>query len=296
MSSLPGSDLPSFAGFPSQINQELIKHLTPVFGDSEARAISWQLLEAILDSSKTQLLISQHPIDDLQSKLLSEALSRLKSGEPLQYILQRAYFCGLELVVGPGALIPRPETEELVYWILEEENQEKKRVLDLCTGSGCLALALKNVGKWGKVAGLDVSESALILARKSAQKLGLSVHWIQGDLLQESLHLEGNWDVIVANPPYVLETEAAEMEPQVLRFEPHLALFVEDSDPILFYKKIGLLASHILKPGGSLYFELNPKTDHQVADCLRTIGFKKIEFRADMQGKNRMLRCEKSTN
>ncbi|HRH36264.1 MAG TPA: HemK/PrmC family methyltransferase, partial [Catalimonadaceae bacterium] len=235
------SALPWLTGNPAQINQVLTKHLSPLFGKEEARIISSLLLEEIAGMSGTEIHFADQPLKAGQLTDLQNAVMRLKAGEPIQYIIGKVDFCSLQILVGPGVLIPRPETEELVHWVLEEQNQVKKRVLDLCTGSGCMALGLKKMGNWMSVSGLDVSEDALKYAHETSLRNGLEVEWIQADLRDE-LSFDRKFDVIVANPPYVLEVESAEMAPQVLDFEPHLALFTPNSDPVYFYSAIGLQA------------------------------------------------------
>lgn len=284
------SALPSLIGNPAQINQVLTKHLSPLFGVEEARTISSLLLEEILGMSRTEILMADQPLKAGQWTDLQNAVNRLRAGEPIQYIIGKADFCGLKIQVGPGVLIPRPETEELVLWVLEEKNQAKKGVLDLCTGSGCIALGLKKMGIWMSVSGLDVSEQALKYARETSSRYELAVGWIQADLRGE-ISFDQKFDVIVANPPYILEAESSEMLPQVLDFEPHIALFTLNSDPVYFYSVIARLALSWLNPDGNLYFELNPKTAEQVKLQLINLGFENVEFRQDMFGKTRMLKA-----
>lgn len=282
--------LPLLSGFPAQINQVLTKHLAPVFGEDESAAISNLLLEEITGLSRTEILFERRELVDSQVEWLRSAAARLIAGEPLQYILGKADFCGLKIRVGPGVLIPRPETEELVFWVLEDKNQDGKKVLDVCTGSGCIPLALRKLGNWSFVSGLDVSKEALNYAIETSRETGLKVDWILADVLGE-FQVKEKVDVITANPPYVLQSESAEMLPQVLDFEPHLALFTPDSDAVLFYSAIARKALKWLNPGGELFLELNPKTAEQVGLLLHKLGFEDLEFRSDMFGKTRMLKA-----
>lgn len=283
-------ETPLKVGLPGQINQDLRNRLTFHFGENEAAELAFQILEHVTGLTKTQILTENRPISIGQAFELENSVELLEKGHPLQYVIGKAWFCGLPLAIGQGALIPRPETEELVHWMLEEENQEAKTVLDLCTGSGCIALALRNLGNWHSVSGLDISAHALDYAKASSLLHGLSVNWILADL-------NSGWepfqklDIISANPPYILPSEANQMESHVLDFEPGIALFTPENDPIFFYSLIGNLAQQWLISGGKLYFELNPQTADQVVVMLQKAGFSDIETRLDMQGKKRMLKA-----
>ena len=275
----------------SQINQDFIKRLSVALGKSEAEAVFDLLVLHLTGKSKVELMVSQPlTLNEIQLDWMENAILRLLLQEPIQYILGYTHFLGLDIVVNPAVLIPRPETEELATWVLQSENQSDKSVLDLCTGSGCIALALQKLGNWQKVAGLDVSDSALEVARQNSERLGLEIDWIEVDLLK-AFSLDKSWDVLVSNPPYVLPSEAVDMTKGVLAHEPSLALFTPENDPILFYKTIGKLALKSLNPGGTLFFELNPKTAHEVADFLQNLGFEGVEIKKDMFGKERMLKA-----
>lgn len=256
-------------------------------GKGEAEAVVRILLEGL---GLFQFVTDELVLNDLQREKLEEAVVRLESGEPLQYVLGKAHFMGMDLDVNRNVLIPRPETEELVDWILKTEPQSGQSVLDLCTGSGCIALALRKLGNWKSLAGLDISTSALEVAAHNSNAHGLDINWIEDDLLKMRT-LPGSWDVIVSNPPYVLPEESHQMSRGVLEFEPSLALFTSSS--ILFYERIGLLSAKSLNPGGSLYFELNPLTCQDVKIMLESIGFEQIEIKKDMQRKDRMMRARK---
>ena len=281
---------PSVSGIPAQSNQDFVNRLTPVWGKDEAEAILRQLWEEYFGSVGMPIPFGPAIWPDGKAEMLEPLLIRLEKKEPLQYVLGKAWFGDLELKVNASVLIPRPETEELVHWLLETKDQKDKTVLDLCTGSGCIALALRKKGKWPSVSGLDVSVDALQVARENGEHLGLNVDWLEADLLKTDPGISGEWDVWVSNPPYVLLSEKAAIDPNVLNFEPHLALFVEDTDAVLFYRRILELGCRHLKPGGAVYFELNPLTVGEVAEAFSRLGYVNVEIRKDMFGKERMMR------
>jgi len=225
-----------------------------------------------------------------KASFLEEVFARLQKSEPLAYVLGKAPFMNLVLDVNPSVLIPRPETEELVDWILQSGSMTEKNVLDLCTGSGCIALALRKYGDWQTVSGLDVSKEALETAQRNGSQLGLAVRWLEVDLLRTDVQFDEKWEVWVSNPPYVLKSESGSILTSVLDFEPSLALFVPDLDPIVFYRIILELGQKYLKPGGALYFELNPMTAGEVVALFAFYGYEKVELKKDMSGKNRMVR------
>lgn len=225
--------------------------------------------------------------------LLENALSRLWKGEPLQHITGFTWFDGLKIQVSPSVLIPRPETEELVDWIAQTLPQEfHERIIDWCTGSGCIALALKNRFPLAEIAGYDWSEEALVMARSNADSLNLTVDFQLKDALKPDL--SGKAFLIVSNPPYIPETEAQLMHENVVTYEPGMALFVPDNDPLLFYKAITLHAIEALLPGGFLFFELHENYVAQTKEMVEATGaFSSVELKQDLQGKWRMLRAMK---
>ena len=236
------------------------------------------------------------PLDlspDVETRL-RDAIDRLAGGEPIQYILGETDFRGLKLRVAPGVLIPRPETAELVGWILGDFTSETLRVLDIGTGSGCIALALAGEKAEAEVWGLDISPAALGIARENGEINRLNVRWIEGDILDE-----GGWerlpdalDCIVSNPPYVMEKERAGMRPNVLEHEPALALFVPDDDPLRYYRAIARLARWKLRTGGWLYFEINEQCGEAMRRLLGDEGFAGITLRQDGFGKDRMIKAQ----
>lgn len=226
-----------------------------------------------------------------------EIVNRLLLHEPIQYILGETEFYGLKFYTSPGVLIPRSETEELVDWIVSQEKTGCNKLLDIGTGSGCIPIAIdKNTGiAW--IDGWDISEDALQIARSNALRNDSKVFFSNHDILDQSgLADDVKWDVIVSNPPYVLLEEASQMERNVLDFEPHLALFVPDADPLLFYRAIAKFANVHLQVHGSLYFEINEKMGEQTVQLLQEFGFDDILIRRDLQGKERMVRGKKMKN
>lgn len=231
----------------------------------------------------------------------------LKNEKPIQYITGEAWFYGLRFEVNDDTLIPRPETEELVEWIIESQkpkfesqklNKESQNwnILDIGTGSGCIPIALKKEIPTTEVFSIDVSERAIEIAKKNALNNEVQVNFIHRDILKSSnLQIEESsnllFDVIVSNPPYVRNLEKVEIKNNVLEYEPHLALFVEDNDPLLFYRKIAQLALNALKPNGFLFFEINQYLGKETVELLENLGFKNIELRKDFVGNDRMIRC-----
>jgi release factor glutamine methyltransferase len=221
-------------------------------------------------------------------------VKRLQVNEPFQYILGETTFCDLTLICDSRALIPRPETEELVAWISELLNLNF--IIDVCSGSGCIALGLKSRFPNARVFGVDVSEVANELAQANAQRNHLPVEFFKADVLEINSEF---WkyldavDVIVSNPPYITCKEIEQMNPNVLDYEPHLALFVPNDSAIIFYERIAMLGLQKLNQNGFLFFELNPDFADQVIEMLKILGFSNIELKNDLQGKKRMLKAQK---
>jgi release factor glutamine methyltransferase len=230
--------------------------------------------------------------------LVYKAVKRIAKKEPLQYVLGKAYFFGMDLHVSPAVLIPRPETEELVRWILETirpnnysalEGQiapNDHSVLDIGTGSGAIALALKKAQPNWSVCGVDVSKEALQVARRNSTELQLEVEWKEVDILEGNLP-EGNWNTIVSNPPYITVSEGSEMRPSVVEHEPHLALFVPENDPLLFYRRILELANKC-ETVNQVFFEIHENYSNEILALGESMGWKG-ELKKDLQGKERML-------
>jgi release factor glutamine methyltransferase len=267
--------------------------LTAVYSECESQVISKWVFEHI--TGKKILLSNQPALKENQKTRLDSILSRLLDNEPVQYVLGETEFYGLKLKVDPAVLIPRPETEELVDWIvkdIEALNHKNPTVLDIGTGSGCIALGIKKSVPEARLTGLDISNKALETARENSRLNGLDIQFEQMDILNTDLTKHTNqYDIIVSNPPYVLEKEKQQMEIRVAGFEPSLALFVPDSDPLLFYRHIVLFAKIHLLAGGSLYFEIHEKAGEDITGLLQQNGFAQIQLKKDMQSKNRMIRA-----
>lgn len=227
--------------------------------------------------------------DAERDRRLADALARLAGGEPLQYLLGWAPFCGLQFKVDSRVLIPRPETAELVEWV-EQDCAGTGSLLDIGTGSGCIAVTLAHKLPGWKVQGWDISADALDVARENSRLNGTQVTFSQVDILADA-KLEGRFDVIVSNPPYVLDSERDSMESTVLDYEPHTALFVRDNDPLVFYRAIAEFAVVALNGGGRLYFEINPLKAQDMNDLLVDAGFHNVELRNDIFGKTRMIKA-----
>lgn len=310
----------------------------------EAQAVARILIEDVLGRSYAKVLADiERPLDEGEKKKLDNCIKRLRAGEPVQYVVGSTLFCGNRIKVNENVLIPRPETEELAEIVIakakeiisetkgkvriHKENskdaKEKKtplRIMDACTGSGCLAIALKKALPESDVCACDISEKALALAQQNAEENGCKIHFFQADLLGGNLNTSNNntdllgsnlndsnnntdlqggqranevYDIIVSNPPYVMEKEKAEMETRVLDYEPGLALFVPDEDPLVFYKALALWSKTALAEGGVLACEINAALPVETADCFLDSGFRAITVRNDFRQKPRFLICQK---
>ncbi len=272
----------------------LTKELETKYPHVEAREMSYRLIWHFFRFSKVDMaLYPEIAVDVAQEKRVSKALERLKQDEPLQYVLGTTEFYDLSFYVNSNVLIPRPETEELVHLIIDRHRGEAVRILDIGTGSGCIPIALKRNIKNVKVAACDVSLDALSIARKNADLNFAEVDFFQCDILEKRDWQEGSYDVIVSNPPYVTNSEKEAMRPNVLKYEPHLALFVEDHDPLLFYITIADYAMEHLTSGGSLYFEINEAYGLVICTMLIDRGFVNVELFQDIFEKDRMVKAIK---
>lgn len=270
--------------------RELWRTLEPLYGNGEARAITDYVLDVCFGLSKADILCGA--VEEMTAEKtaeLNKIFGRLMKGEPVQYVLGRAEFCGRWFSVRPGVLIPRPETEELCAWITADSKASASpKVLDIGTGSGCIAITLQLDMPESKVTAWDISADALDVARENAQQLGANVNFVKLDALNAKP--EGEWDVIVSNPPYICEKEKKDMAVNVLEHEPHTALFVPDADPLLFYRAITRLAVQTLNKGGRLYFESNPIYADDTCRMMQAEGMTAVELRSDMYGKQRMAK------
>lgn len=294
---------------------QLWKRLTAIYNEREAQAIVRTVLDALFGMSLTDIClgkVTQLSADD--TTRLEKIMQRLEKSEPVQYVLGSEWFAGRLFDVAPGVLIPRPETEELVKWTCDEAKEKEKEdnskeergkeekevskkgeevphpsILDIGTGSGCIAITVALALPQARVTAWDISTDALAIAAGNAHRLGASVRFEHQDALSAPDD-EERWDVIVSNPPYICDRERADMSDNVLSYEPELALFVPDSDPLLFYRAIARYASKALKPGGRLLFETNTAYAHEVAQTMANEGFTAIEVRNDCFGKPRMVK------
>lgn len=223
-----------------------------------------------------------------QIRLLATALERLSNHEPVQYVLGEAPFLGRDFQVNPAVLIPRPETEEMVQEIIDDSPPPNVHILDLGTGSGCIAITLQLALSQARVWGLDISPAALRTAHTNAQKLGAQVQWLQADLLRDPLP-DQRWNIIVSNPPYVRPSEQPQMHQRVLDYEPSQALFIPEEQPLVFHKRIVALSRQHLIPNGKLYLEINETLGAEVTDLLIQAGFEAVYISQDLHGKNRWV-------
>lgn len=272
---------------------QFIRELSAHYDKDEAASFFYMALEEWFGLRRIDIALQ--PSLELTAERLQQfenLKQSLLSYEPIQYLLGRAWFCGMPFRVNPAVLIPRPETEELVLWIASDFKERTPcRITDIGTGSGCIAVSLARMLSQATVTAIDVSESALNTARQNALDNEVQVAFRLWDILSGT-SLEP-CDVIVSNPPYVRELEKAEIRPNVLAHEPHLALFVQDEDPLLFYRKIAALAFEALTENGVLYFEINQYLGTQTLELVKNTGFKNAELRKDMYGNDRMLRAQK---
>jgi release factor glutamine methyltransferase len=271
------------------------ERLQTQFSESELKSMWKQLICKRFDWNDSEFLLSsKNRMSESDLLYVRSFVKRLQVNEPFQYILGETTFCDLTLICDSRALIPRPETEELVAWISELLNLNS--IIDVCSGSGCIALGLKSRFPNALVFGVDVSEDANELAQSNAIRNNLSVDFYKADVLDLNSEFWKNVDsvdVIVSNPPYITQNEKAFMNPNVLEYEPHLALFVPNDSPIFFYERIARLALRKLNQNGFLFYELNPDFADQVIEMLKILGFSNIELKNDLQGKKRMLKAQK---
>ncbi|SDQ69064.1 peptide chain release factor N(5)-glutamine methyltransferase [Flagellimonas zhangzhouensis] len=276
------------------------KELGEIYPKEEIDSFFYNCIEHYLKLERFILAIQpEYVLTKEEEQPLFEALSQLKLQKPLQYILGTAHFMDLELQVNENVLIPRPETEELVQWILDDCQVERSRdlkVLDIGTGSGCIAIALAKHLPNAKVYALDVSKEAIKVAEENAENNGVEVTFIQQDILELEfeLELEHKFDIIVSNPPYVRKLEKQEIQNNVKDFEPHLALFVKDNNPLVFYEAIAQFSKNHLVENGKLYFEINQYLGEETATLLKAHNFSEIELRKDIFGNDRMLKATRT--
>ena len=277
--------------------QQFWQSLTPLYDAGEAQAIVRTVLDVEYGMTLTDIICGKvNELSSDEERNLEEIITRLQNGEPVQYVLGEADFAGRTFHVEPGVLIPRPETAELCQWIEEEVSSlkadERKQILDICTGSGCIAITLGLNIPNSEVTGWDISEDALRIAQGNVEMLkagNVRIEYQDALMLPKAAEAA---DIIVSNPPYICEKEKADMEKNVLEHEPSIALFVPDEDPLKFYRAIAEYASSALKSEGALYFEINPIYEKETREMLQSLGFKNIETKEDAFGKKRMMKAK----
>lgn len=293
---------------------DICQRLTPLYGQQEAKAMTRMLLEDLFGLSFADILCgaTEH-LSDADTLRLQQSVARLLDAEPLQYVTGTAFFCGHPFHVAPGVLIPRPETEWMVDTAVNLVTSSAPRILDIGTGSGCIAISisLALADRHCHTEAWDISEDALRIATDNAERLGVDVKFRRRDALrlEEDFPAEKNqggadvssgldvstasWDIIVSNPPYICNREAADMHANVLRHEPHIALFVPDTDPLLFYRAIARYAMRSLRKGGWLLFECNTLYAHDTARMASDMGFATSVVEDDCFGKPRFVKAQK---
>lgn len=279
-----------------QYSLDLIRTtLRGLYPPGEITSFTRMILEELCGFTTVDIILHKDTIlrGEIHKKIAS-IVERLSHYEPIQYILGSTLFCGRRFAVGKGVLIPRPETEELVDCIIRQHEDAKPTyIADYCTGSGCIAVTLAKSFENVKVEGWDISEEALAFARRNARDNDAAVEWGMRDVLAYKPRGECGYDIVVSNPPYVLESEKAGMERNVVDYEPPCALFVPDDNPLLFYDAIAQIAWSELRPGGKLYFEINSRMGDACRTMLQNKGWKEIVIYKDFSGLDRIVRAEK---
>lgn len=275
------------SGLVQLYRQELIQ----IYPQREVEQIIALVFEDVLNYSRVDIVMHSDEVpEDHILTAMQSVLERLKNNEPVQYVLGKTVFYGLPFTVNRDVLIPRQETEELIHWILKDSLPDLPSIIDLGTGSGCIPIVIKDLWPSAKVYGADVSVDALNLAGQNARLNGVDVEFFHFDILERDSLAFMKFDLMVSNPPYVRRSERNLMQQNVLGFEPDLALFVEDDDPLIFYRKIVDLAEGHLNRGGKLYFEINEAFGKELSQLMKDRGFVGVELKKDFSGKHRMLR------
>lgn len=279
----------------NQYKTVFLNKLTSIYDSDEAASFFFLLTEHFHGLKRIDLALNRDfVLSEYDLQKWNDVLEALKQQKPIQYITGNTEFYGLNFKVNENVLIPRPETEELVDWIIRDfsKKQQPVKILDIGTGSGCIAVSLaKNLSN-AQVFAMDVSEKALQTAKDNAVLNNVEVRFLCQDILKCD-ELPEKFDVIVSNPPYVRNLEKQEIKPNVLHYEPHLALFVENEDPLIFYKKIAALAKDNLNKNGILYFEINQYLGKETIQTLQNLKFGQIELKKDLFGNDRMIKCVK---
>lgn len=276
--------------------QQLLAILAPIYDAREASAIAHMIMEHLTRKTKIERLLEPASVLTADQKsLLQSYIDQLSRHRPVQYVLGEAWFAGMKFYVNEHVLIPRPETEELVTWIIDEAAQGTQQVLDIGTGSGCIPIALKKGLPAASITSIDIDPNALQVAHDNATTLQADIQLIELDFLNESLwhKLPGYYDTIVSNPPYIKAMESNTMAKHVLDYEPARALFVPDNDALVFYRKIAAFASTHLNNAGSIYMEINEALGKEVKQLFEATGYH-VTLKQDLQGKDRMIKASKA--
>ena len=275
--------------------EEIELYLGNIYINEELSAVVRAICCDILGISTTAYFLKEKiTLTAEQQERLGDTISRLRQGEPLQYIEGKAPFCGMDFLVTPATLIPRPETAELVDWIAQDYATQNPIILDLGTGSGCIAIALRKRLPEAIVEACDISSEALAVAKENGERNEAKVSFFHHDMLNLSAPLPHSYNILVSNPPYIKQSEAAEMEEHVTQWEPHTALFVPDDDALRFYRAIAEIGqTNALLPGGSIYVEINQVLGKETVELFESYGYKEVGLRQDIYGNDRMVKALK---
>lgn len=278
-----------------QLTERIYSALAQTSEKSERSAIVRAICCDILGISTTAYYLKESVVLTAeQESLIDSIITRLEQGEPLQYIEEKAPFCGMSFIVNPNVLIPRPETAELVDWIINDYTTQQPHILDLGTGSGCIAISLSKQMPQANVEACDISEGALEVAKANNRENGTSVTFFHHDILDLTTPLPHSYDILVSNPPYIMQSEATDMELHITEWEPHTALFVPDNDALRFYRAIAEIGqTEALKVGGHIYVEINQALGKETAELFESYGYKEVTLRKDIFGNDRMIKCYK---
>ncbi|MBR2607388.1 MAG: peptide chain release factor N(5)-glutamine methyltransferase [Bacteroidaceae bacterium] len=270
--------------------KQMRDELSPLYPQGEREALIRIIAMDLLKISSTAFYLKDEiTLDPSRQEKLNNAIERLKKSEPIQYILGQTEFCDLTFNVNPSVLIPRPETSELIKWIVEENSNKETKILDIGTGSGCIAISLAKMFPNAQITAWDISPRAIETAKSNNTLNGTNVTFVEQNIF--TANEEAKYDTIVSNPPYIKEVEKRNMQRNVLDWEPGVALFVPDSAPLLFYREIARKGQQMLKKGGKLYFEINREHGKETITMLAEYGYTNIEQRKDFAGNDRMIRA-----
>lgn len=281
-------------------SKKLLKYITDAIqleeGPEEISSIAYLIMEHVFEINRTEIILDRSiNVSNSKRKELAEFIKRVNTYEPIQYILGKTEFYGRELKVDTGVLIPRGETEELVRLIIQENTGKRIKFLDIGTGTGCIPVTLLKEIKGSRAFAIDYDPRAIKVARKNARLHDVQIEFLLIDILNEPIPIQ-SLDVIVSNPPYVTESDKLHMKPNVLKYEPSMALFVKDSDPLLYYRRIAELAKNTLKEYGLLYFEINERFGEDVRTLLEVMDYSNVQIIKDLHGKDRIVRASNSIN